>query len=362
MISSDTSQSLRDRHLSAVMTSPSTTVKDSAKSVANSIDDTANSSKDTKSSILHHPYTRAALPFVNGGLAGMVATTAIQPIDMVKVRLQLAGEGAKTGPRPSAFGVTKNIIASGKALDLYTGLSAGLLRQAVYTTARLGFFDTFIGMLNTRAQENGRKVTFAERAGAGLTAGGLAAMVGNPADLSLIRMQSDGLKPKEQRAHYRSVVDALIRITKSEGVTALWAGAFPTVLRAMALNMGQLTFFAESKSQLQARTNLDARTRTFAASGIAGFFASFLSLPFDFVKTRLQKQLKDPKTGELPYKGVFDCARKVVRDEGWLRFYRGFGTYYIRIAPHAFVFLFLFFPFTGTLFFSFYNLLAIHCD
>ncbi|KAK2761752.1 putative mitochondrial 2-oxoglutarate/malate carrier protein [Arachnomyces sp. PD_36] len=319
------------------MASPSTTLKDSAKSVAKSIDETANSSKDKTSSILHHRYTRAALPFINGGLAGMVATATIQPIDMVKVRLQLAGEGAKTGPRPSALGITRDIIAAGKVLDLYTGLSAGLLRQAVYTTARLGFFDTFIGTLNTRAQEAGRKVTFAERAGAGLTAGGLAAMIGNPADLSLIRMQSDGLKPKEQRANYRSVVDALTRITKAEGVTALWAGAFPTVVRAMALNMGQLTFFAESKSQLQAHTNLSTRSRTFAASAIAGFFASFLSLPFDFVKTRLQKQLKDPKTGELPYKGLFDCARKVVRDEGWLRFYRGFGTYYIRIAPHAMI-------------------------
>ncbi|EER41406.1 predicted protein [Histoplasma capsulatum H143] len=62
-----------------------------------------------------------------------------------------------------------------------------------------------------------------------------------------------------------------------------------------------------------------------------------MSLPFDFIKTRLQKQQKDPKTGQLPYKGVLDCAKKVIRDEGWLRFYRGFGTYYVRIAPHAMV-------------------------
>lgn len=286
---------------------------------------------------LHHPYTRAALPFVNGGLAGMTATVVVQPIDMIKVRLQLAGEGVRSGPRPSAFGVARDIIGSGKVLDLYTGLSAGLLRQAVYTTARLGFFDTFITTLNKNAESAHRQVTFAERAGAGLTAGGVAAMIGNPADLALVRMQSDGLKPPEARANYRSVVDALMRISKSEGVLALWSGAFPTVVRAMALNVGQLTFFAESKAQLKARTNLSVQNTTFAASAIAGFFASFLSLPFDFIKTRLQKQQKDPKTGQLPYKGLFDCARKVVKEEGWLRFYRGFGTYYVRIAPHAMV-------------------------
>jgi solute carrier family 25 oxoglutarate transporter 11 len=286
-------------------------------------------------SFLHHPFARAALPFVNGGLAGMTATAVIQPIDMIKVRLQLAGEGQKTGPRPTALSVTKNIIASGKVLDLYTGLSAGLLRQAVYTTARLGFFDTFIGTFKARAETQGRGVTFGERALAGLSAGGLAAMIGNPADLTLIRMQSDGLKPPEARANYRSVVDALMRISKSEGIGALWAGCFPTVIRAMALNLGQLAFFSESKSQLKAHTTLSPQTQTFAASAIAGFFASFLSLPFDFIKTRLQKQQKDPKTGELPYKGVLHCARKVIQEEGWLRFYRGFGTYYVRIAPHA---------------------------
>lgn len=130
-----------------------------------------------KRDILHHPYTRAALPFINGGLAGMVATTVIQPIDMIKVRLQLAGEGARTGPKPTPITVTKEILASGRALDLYTGLSAGLLRQAVYTTARIGLFDTFMKSLAVSTQAKGNKVGFKERAAAGLSAGGLAAMM-----------------------------------------------------------------------------------------------------------------------------------------------------------------------------------------
>ncbi|MCJ1270478.1 putative mitochondrial 2-oxoglutarate/malate carrier protein [Lobaria immixta] len=285
-------------------------------------------------SFLHHPYTRALLPFINGGLAGMTATTVIQPIDMVKVRLQLAGEGAKTGPRPSPIQITRDIISSGKVLDLYTGLSAGLLRQAVYTTARLGFFDTFMDAFKQSATSRGNKIGFKERALSGLTAGGLAAMVGNPADLALIRMQSDGLKPLAQRANYNSVIDALSRIAKSEGVGALWAGALPTVVRAMALNFGQLAFFSEAKMQLKARTQLPAQAQTLTASAIAGFFASFFSLPFDFVKTRLQKQQKGAD-GKLPYSSMADCFRKVTREEGLLRFYRGFGTYYVRIAPHA---------------------------
>jgi solute carrier family 25 oxoglutarate transporter 11 len=179
-------------------------------------------------------------------------------------------------------------------LDLYTGLSAGLLRQAVYTTARLGFFDTFMSRLSARAKEKGNTIGFRERATAGLTAGGLAAMIGNPADLALIRMQSDGLKPLAERKNYKSVIDALSSIARSEGVAALWAGATPTVVRAMALNFGQLAFFSESKAQLKKHTTWAPNTQTLTASAIAGFFASFFSLPFDFVKTRCESQASGP--------------------------------------------------------------------
>lgn len=131
-----------------------------------------------KTDFLHTPFMRAALPFINGGVSGMIATTCIQPIDMVKVRLQLAGEGISTGPKPSALAIGRDIIAKGKILDLYTGLSAGLLRQGVYTTARLGLFDTFMGALTKRTKEKGTSVGFAERALSGLSAGGLAAFIG----------------------------------------------------------------------------------------------------------------------------------------------------------------------------------------
>ncbi|KAF2472623.1 mitochondrial dicarboxylate transporter [Lindgomyces ingoldianus] len=295
----------------------------------------AENPKQATTDFLHSPFMRGALPFVNGGIAGMTATTVIQPVDMIKVRLQLAGEGAKTGPKPTPVSVVKDILASGKARDLYTGLSAGLLRQAVYTTARLGFFDTFMKTLSASAESKGTKIGFKERAGAGLAAGGLAAMVGNPADLALIRMQSDGLKPAAQRENYKSVIDALVRISKNEGITRLWAGCYPTVVRAMALNFGQLAFFSEAKNQLKT-SSLSPRTQTLTASAVAGFFASFFSLPFDFVKTRLQKQTKRPD-GSLPYRGMLDCFKKVAKDEGLLRFYRGFGTYYVRIAPHAMI-------------------------
>jgi len=293
----------------------------------------------SRSDAFNHPIVRAAIPFLNGGAAGMIATSVIQPVDMVKVRLQLAGEGVSSAARPSAMSVTKNIIKQGRFLDLYAGLSAGLLRQAVYTTARMGFFGTFMNKFSAKAKSENRAVTFGERAIASLSAGGLGAVLGNPADLALIRMQSDGLRPLAERKNYSSVMSALRGISREEGVLALWKGCLPTVARAMALNFGQLAFYSETKARLKNYGFMDGYKgaeigRNLGASAVAGFFASFLSLPFDFVKTRLQKQTPGPD-GKLPYRSAVHCATKVFREEGPLRFYRGFATYYVRIAPHA---------------------------
>ena len=262
----------------------------------------------------------------------MVATCCIQPLDMVKVRLQLYGEGSRGTTKPSAVSLARTIIAENGFLSLYNGISAGLLRQVVYGTSRLGFFFTFEDALKNRAERNGTTYGFGQRAIAGLAAGGLGAFIGNPVEVALIRMQSDGLKPLSQRMNYRSVFHALGHISRREGIKGLWSGSYPTIVRAMATNFGQLAFFSETKNQLEMRTSMPEESRRVAASFVAGFFASFFSLPFDFVKTRLQRQTKGDA---VQYKGLLDVFTRVAQEEGLLRFYRGFGTYFLRIAPHT---------------------------
>lgn len=231
--------------------------------------------------------------------------------------------------------MARAIVADGKFSDLWAGWSAGMFRQLTYATMRLGFFDRFLTFFETRARDQGKAVGFRERALASLSAGGLAAGLANPAEVALVRMQSDGMKPKAERANYRSVFDALIRVARGEGLRGLYSGSYPTIIRAMSTNFGQLAFFSESKSQLKKRTNLSFQNQTILASGIAGFFAAVFSLPFDFIKTRLQRGSK-VAGGPPEYKGMLDCATKVLKNEGPLRFYRGFGTYFVRIAPHSY--------------------------
>lgn len=265
-------------------------------------------------------------PFLNGGASGMVATCCIQPLDIVKVRIQLGQTG---GP----FGIASNIVAKEGFAALYKGLSAGLLRQATYTTARMGIFSTLSDELKKR--NDGKELPLYQKAFAGLAAGGLGAMFGSPADLSLIRMQADGTLPPEQRRNYKHVGDALVRTVKEDGVGGLFAGAGTTAVRAMALNCGMLASNDQAKEML-AEAGVEGLSKTVTAAAVSGFFASFMSLPFDFVKTQLQKQQPLPD-GTMPFKGMVDCFSKTVAEGGVLKLWTGFPTYYARIAPHCMI-------------------------
>lgn len=264
----------------------------------------------------------------------MFATACIQPIDMVKVRIQLEGKRPPAGVASSPLSVARDVVSRGRFLDLYSGLSAAILRQAVYATARLGLFESFQNSLRRRAEGQGRCLSFSDRGMAALMAGGLAALIGNPADLALVRMQADNFVPENRRVRYRGVFDALRHIVKNEGGVALWQGAKPTVLRAMFMNLGQLAFFSESKAQLQQHIpQAPEVAQVLGASAVGAFFGAVFGLPFDFIKTRLQQGQELPSGSH--YKGMIDCVRRVAREEGWLRFYRGFGTFYLRVGPQA---------------------------
>lgn len=80
---------------------------------------------------------------------------------------------------------------------------------------------------------------------------------------------------------------------------------------------------------------LDSMLRSaysFTLGGIAGSFGATVVYPIDLVKTRMQNQ-RSAVVGQMLYKNSFDCAAKVLRNEGFIGFYRGLGPQLIGVAP-----------------------------
>jgi solute carrier family 25 oxoglutarate transporter 11 len=279
------------------------------------------------------PTYKAVRPFLIGGMAGSSATCCIQPIDMVKVRIQLQGEGTGGAITTNPLKIGAQIIKSDGVAGLYKGLGAAILRQCTYGTTRLGVFRSLTDYLKP-ANGTAADIPFLQICGASLVAGGVGALIGTPADAALVRMQSDATLPIDQRRGYKNAFDALFRMAREEGLAGFFSGASPTVFRGLLINLGMLTTYDAFKGYLgEYLGGYDSQSTRFVCGALSGWCAATVSLPADFVKTRLQKMRKGPD-GSVPYKGLFDCISKTVANEGPMAFYQGYPTFVIRITPH----------------------------
>ena len=255
----------------------------------------------------------------------------MQPVDLIKTRIQVVGKAQNIG----AITIMKNLIKNEGVMKLYSGLSASLMRQAIYGTARLGLHRVFTNKLKER---NNGHITFFASTVSSLTSGALAGMIGNPFDIALSRMQADGLRPESEKRGYKNCFHALYRITNDEGILTLWRGCLPMIFRAMAMNFGMLASYDLTQQFFNDHVGKGLASNLLS-SAVSGFCCAFTSLPFDFMKTRLMNMSPDPVTKEMPYKNLLDCCVKIFKTEGLLSFWKGFWTYYFRCAPHAMIIL-----------------------
>lgn len=79
--------------------------------------------------------------FCAGG-AAVITVSFIHPIDVVKTRLQIAGEaGRQTKQYNGIGGVVKTVLADEGAAAFYKGIGAAWMREASYTSLRLGLYE-----------------------------------------------------------------------------------------------------------------------------------------------------------------------------------------------------------------------------
>ncbi|MCO5576402.1 hypothetical protein L7F22_030212 [Adiantum nelumboides] len=137
------------------------------------------------------------------------------------------------------FGDSSTFAAGGVRIGTPAMTSRGCIQADFKMIAEflLRALQIALGLQREHGKQN---KDFHQKALCGLIAGAIGACFGNPADLALIRVQADNTLSLAERRNYKNVFHALFKITVDEGVLALWKGAGPTVVRAMALNMGML--------------------------------------------------------------------------------------------------------------------------
>lgn len=106
-------------------------------------------------------FNKTFMNFAIGGISGMFSTTIVQPIDIVKVRLQVRGEAGHSNLSP--FSVARELKAKVGLKGFYKGLDSALVRQSTYTTTRFGVYLTLTQQMKNSLPEGQTSISFYQR-------------------------------------------------------------------------------------------------------------------------------------------------------------------------------------------------------
>ena len=259
---------------------------------------------------------------VGAGAAAVITVTFIHPIDVLKTRLQVSGDGSG-GRNYKQLGVAGSvrIIAAEEGVGAFwKGIGAAWMREASYTSLRLGLYGPIKTAMGLKKDSS-----FFLKFLAGGLAGALGSTVGNPFDVVKTRMMA-----AEGKA-IPSMGATFSELYKAQGMAGFYRGLQANVMRAVVLNGTKMACYDQIKGEL-VKAGLVAPKGVlsdfFAAFG-AGFFMTCTVAPFDKIRTRLMNQPPGAKV----YTGFVDCFVKIVRAEGPTGLYAGFLPIWARFAP-----------------------------
>jgi solute carrier family 25 (mitochondrial citrate transporter), member 1 len=151
-----------------------------------------------------------------------------------------------------------------------------------------------------------------------------------------MQSQHHSLVDPTQRQHrkYRNVFQTALTIVREEGLSALYKGVVPTMLRQgcnQACNFTAYNFAKRKALEWQQLTELPSY-QSLIIGGLSGGLGPLVNNPLDVVKTRLQKQVvvegKTPK-----YTGLMQASVVISQEEGFLALWKGITPRLLRIMP-----------------------------
>jgi solute carrier family 25 citrate transporter 1 len=278
---------------------------------------------------------RATSTFHEPGSGGAGTMTAYKPGGGGGATVAVHKPGivsATLGP----IGTARRIVQREGWQALYKGLTA------VYTGSILKFSIRFVSFEQYREwltdfNDGNRSTAVTLTAGlfSGLTE---AILVVTPAEVCKIRMQSQYHSMMDptamQQRKYTNVVQTASVLIREEGLSALYKGLIPTMLRQGVNQMMNFTAYSILKSKVMAYQGTDSlqHWQSLLIGGLSGGVGPLCNNPLDVVKTRLQKQVVS--AGKAPkYTGLMQSCILIAKEEGVLALWKGMTPRLMRIMP-----------------------------
>lgn len=271
-----------------------------------------------------------AFHFVAGLGSGVLSAVLLQPIDLLKTRVQQSGSHSlsaalaeiRQAPHllPALWrGAVPSALRTGFGSAIYfTSLNA--IRQNAATL--LPFLAVVPATTTTTHSSSLPKLSNTGNLLAGATARSFAGLLLMPLTVLKVRYESSLYR-------YTSLASAARDIASREGLRGFFAGFGATTIRDAPYAGLYVLFYEQSKRQLSALSLRGDDERTgmgvsraaginFASGVVSGVVCSVISNPFDAVKTRIQLQPEG-------YRNMVHATRRMVGEEGVRALWDGLG-------------------------------------
>jgi len=241
--------------------------------------------------------------------AGAVEGFVTYPAEFVKTRSQFSGK--RQGP----ISILRETLRNKGITGLYSGCMALVLGNALKAGVRFVSYDHFKHMM---ADSEG-KVTAPRSLLAGLGAGMTEAVFAvTPTETIKTKLIDDSKRPNPQ---YRGLIHGTASIVRQEGISGIYRGLFPVMMRQGANSAVRFTTYTTLKQLVQGTARPGQtlpNTITFGIGAIAGLVTVYTTMPLDVIKTRMQSL-----EARAQYRNSFHCAYRIFTEEGILRFWTG---------------------------------------
>lgn len=269
-----------------------------------------------------------------GLISGAITASCVQPLDVLKTRLQVQRSGSAKDSG-GIIGGLRRIVKNEGVHGLYKGLSPSLIallpNWAVYFTS----YDLLKSYLRQRPGGPSAPATPVIHMSAAAGAGIATILVTNPLWVVKTRIQTQDLpamKEKLTRRPYSGAFNALYRIAAEEGAAGMYSGLIPSLAGVCHVAI-QFPLYEHCKAQLAAskEKSIDELQALdlVLASGFSKMVASSVTYPHEVVRSQMHI------SGTASLSGCTNAIRSVWLEDGVKGFYRGWLTNLCRTTPAA---------------------------
>lgn len=271
-----------------------------------------NTSKKPSNNSQHLSKSRALLA---GSIAACIATTFTNPLEIAKTRMQtLSTKGTTQNP----FKVLVKVYQREGIRSLQRGLSAAYIYQIGLNGVRLGSYENIrFSLENYRFGQDKKHVS--SSVVAGVVAGGMGGVFGQPLFLTKTRLQNGSRL---------GVLKMIKQVMKERGgFLSLWRGSHMAIARSGTGSAVQLPVYYGSKNFLENFLDMKEGIKLhIIASTLAGCGVAVAMSPWDTLLTRMSVSNDH---------SFIVALKKLIAERGILGLYAGFTAQLARAAPHT---------------------------